>query len=374
MADLNDAFVAASQHDDRLITFVVHVPTMGAKQHHAEDSIPLLDGPRVNHYWEETGIIGQHYTDVMDVRIYVWDFWMIYGPDAAWDGILPPVPDYYEHQLGIGSRKSWGFPKERILDAERFWAVTQEYLAKIDAQQLANTSDPELSRSEQLADGVFIPKVGQPRNMAVRQHIMGRGGFKNLQRIESIEQHGRIEANGQSYLLTTLASRPNSLQRSVTADTHVSVAESNEDGNTILDASAERGLPVEFEKLLLGSFDFDGPLIEWPKKGHKLKMSGMLKIGDVLAWRLHLAQQDGTAWYLYINSHGGALVRADLLNAEGEAEYVIRNSDFRETSGFSFPHRIEYLDSAGRSLAVETIDDIEVEMAPFKIKQENVAH
>ncbi len=97
MADLNDEFVAASQNDDRLVTFVVHVPTMGAKQHHAADSIPLLDGPRVHHYWEESGIIGQHYTEVMDVDMYVWDFWAIYGPDAVWQGTLPPTPDYYEH-------------------------------------------------------------------------------------------------------------------------------------------------------------------------------------------------------------------------------------------------------------------------------------
>jgi hypothetical protein len=52
LADLNDEFLAAMQNDDRLMTFVVHVPTMGAKQHHAVDSIPLLDGPQINHYWE----------------------------------------------------------------------------------------------------------------------------------------------------------------------------------------------------------------------------------------------------------------------------------------------------------------------------------
>ena len=31
LADLNDAFIAESQSDDRLVTFVVHVPTMGQK-------------------------------------------------------------------------------------------------------------------------------------------------------------------------------------------------------------------------------------------------------------------------------------------------------------------------------------------------------
>ncbi len=31
MADLNDAFIAASQGDSRLVTFVVHVPALGAR-------------------------------------------------------------------------------------------------------------------------------------------------------------------------------------------------------------------------------------------------------------------------------------------------------------------------------------------------------
>jgi hypothetical protein len=128
MADLNDEFIADVQNDDRLVTFVVHVPTMGAKEHHAADSIPLLNGPRVHHYWEESGIIGQHYSEVMGVRMYVWDFWTIYGPDAVWQGTLPPVPDYYEHQLGVTSGGSRGFPKDRVLDAERFASETRKHI------------------------------------------------------------------------------------------------------------------------------------------------------------------------------------------------------------------------------------------------------
>jgi hypothetical protein len=39
-----------------------------------------------------------------------------------------------------------------------------------------------------------------------------------------------------------------------------------------------------------------------------------------------------------------------------------------------FPHRIEYLDGAGRSLAVETIDEIVVNVIPFELEQETVVH
>ena len=357
MADLNDAFLAASQDDERLVTFVVHVPTMGAKVNHARDSIPLLDGPRIHHYWEETGIIGQHFTEVMDVDMYVWDFWAIYGPDHVWNDTLPPLPDYFEHQLGVTSGNFRGFPGELVLDAERFAVQTRKFVdASGEGGPLGLADTTELS-GELLADGTFIPKVGQPRNVAVRQHIMGRGGYKNLKRIQAVTRRGQIEANGTSYELITVATRPNNLQRTV-------------DGRS----DGERGLPGDLEQRLLATFEFDGLFVEWPDKGHEVAMSGMLKMGDVLAWRLHLAQSEGPEWYLYIDSHSGDLIRADILDNEGVAEYIIRQDDFRDTSGFMFAHRIEYQDGNGQTLAIETINDVEVNVAEFDMDEEEVAH
>lgn len=354
MADLNDAFIAASQGDGRLVTFVVHVPALGAREEHVAATIPLLQGPRIHHYWEDSGIIGQHFSEVMESEMYVWDFWMIYGSEARWDGLLPPAPDYYEHQLGVTSGRFRGFPREKVLDAERFAAEAARYVARVDSSKFVEAKNLDLDESELLADGTVIPVVAQPRNVAVRQHIMGRGGYKNLKRIQSIRAKGLIETDSGTYDLTIEAGRPNLLRRIVT--------------------NGGRGLPSDLERLLLDTFEFDGLFVEWPDKGHKVEMVGMLKIGEVLAWKLSLQQADGPSWHLYVNSHGGALVRADILNDQGELLYEIRQSEFRETSDFMFPHRIEYLDGAGQTLAVETIDAIEVDVEPFDLQQETVAH
>jgi len=374
LADLNDEFIADSQNDDGLVTFVVHVPTMGAKEHHAADSIPLMNGPRVHHYWEESGIIGQHYTEVMDVDMYVWDFWAIYGAEAVWEGTLPPVPDYYEHQLGTTTGRFHVFPNERVLDAERFAAETRKHLDRVDSSRFAADSDLERTESERLADGTVIPHVGQPRNVAVRQHIMGRGGYKNLKRIRSIEARGHIEADGTSYALTIQSERPNVLRRLVRSGDDFSVGELDADGAVTLQSDVDRGLPSELERQLLETFEFDGLFVEWPEKGHEVSMIGMQKFVDVLAWQLDLLQERGPHWNLFVDSHTGDIVRANLLDDQDEPMYVIGQSDFRETSGFMFPHRIEYMDGAGRTLAIETIEEIEVDVTPFELEQETVAH
>ncbi len=374
MADLNDEFIAASQNDDRLVTFVVHVPTLGAKEEHVADTIPLLNGPRVHHYWEDTGIIGSHYSDVMDVGMYVWDFWAIYGPDARWEGTLPPKPDYYEHQLGVTSRKFRTFPKERVLNADRFAMQAATFIDQVDLTRFAKQADRELSEDQLLADGTTIPVVAQPRNVAVSQHIRNRGGYNNLKRIQAVKMRGTLEVDGRSYPLTISQARPNLIRRSITVGDRTSVAELSADGKPSMEPGVARGLPAALESKLLGTFEFDGRLVEWPDKGHEVSMRGMQKIGDVLAWKLDFVQSGGQHWHLFVNSHGGDIVMANILDENEKPEYSILQNDFRETSGFRFPHRIEYVDSNGQSLGVEVIDEITIEEQAFDLADETVTH
>lgn len=353
MADFNDAFLAEHQDDDRLVTFVVHVPTMGAKEKHVAEAVPLLDGPRIHHYWEDTGIIGQHYRETMSVGMYVWDFWAIYGPDARWDDLLPPVPEYYEHQLGVTSGKFRTFPKERLLDAERFAKKTLALADTLGSDSFVAQEVEEQDQAELLADGTEIRYVGQPRSVAVGQHIRGRGGYSNLKRINSIRMTGKLKKDEQESSLTVTMGRPDEIQRL----TNVAGI-----------------MPANYENLLVDNFEFDGLFVEWPDKGHEVSMQGMRKFGDVLAWKLELKQKDGPAWHMFVDSHSGNLVQKDALDDSGDVVLSIRQSEFREVDGFRLPHRIEYVDGAGHTIAAETIETISLDVAPFDVDDSTVTH
>jgi len=374
MADLNDEFIAASQNDDRLVTFVVHVPTLAALEMHVADTIPLLRGPRVHHYWEESGIIGLHYQEVMDVNMYVWDFWAIYGPEARWQGTLPPEPDYYEHQLGGWMGERGGFPRERMLNAERFALQARKAMDQVESGGLPSPADLNVDESALLADGTSIPVVAQPRDVAVSHYIRNRGGYANLKRIQAVAMRGSLEVGGHSYPLSIRTARPEQMRRVLTVGDQVSVAEISTEDQLRLDPAVDRGLPAALESRLLETFEFDGRLVEWPDKGHQVSMQGMQKIGDVLAWKLDFIQSGGQHWQLFINSHSGDLVMANMLDENGQREYSIIQSDFRETSGFKFPYRIEYLDRDGQSLGVEVFDDVLVEQQVFNLAAETVVH
>ena len=86
----------------------------------------------------------------------------------------------------------------------------------------------------------------------------------------------------------------------------------------------------------------------------------MEKLANVLAWKLNFVHSDGQHWQLFINSHGGGIVKANFLGDDGRVRYVIRRSDYRQTDGFTFPHRIEYFSADNLLLAVEEIDRVVV--------------
>ncbi len=90
-----DEALLADNDDPRLNTFVVHVPALGAKEKDVAPATQFLTGRNVTHYWEDTGIIGSRYEKVLNMSRYCWDTWMVFGPDARWDGDMPPKPEFW---------------------------------------------------------------------------------------------------------------------------------------------------------------------------------------------------------------------------------------------------------------------------------------
>lgn len=366
MADLNDEFIADLQADARLQTFVVHVPTLGAREEHVAQTIPLLDGPHVTHYWDSTGIIGSHYHDLLNIGLYVWDFWAIYRAGVTWDDVLPTIPDHWEHQLQ-------SLPRDLRLDPPRFAATVRSLLE--NAPRAPSSEQRVASDSGLVTDVTVIPVVTQPRGVAIQQHIIGRGGYRNLKRIDAIERRGSITFDGRSLPLRVSARRPNRMERVVTASDGESVASFDGEEVSLTGPETPRGLDAELERKILGAFEFDGVLVEWKDKGHQAEMLGMRKLGKTLTWELAVQQEAGPHWTLLVDSHSGHIVRATMFDSStGEPWLSIHQDDFREVSGFSFPYHVEYRDQDGILLAMEQFTEISVIVSPFRLSEDEVTH
>lgn len=174
--------------------------------------------------------------------------------------------------------------------------------------------------------------------------------------------------------LVVRSERPDVLRRSVGTGPESSTAQRARDGTVLLPSGHYRGLPKDLEALVLQSFEFDGLFVEWPDKEHEADMLGLPKFSDVLAWQLDLVQNGSRLRHLYLDSHTGDLVRATLLDVDGNPKYIIDQRDFRVTSGFRFAHAIDCLNGDEQLLATETFDNNFVDVTALEPAPVAVAH
>jgi hypothetical protein len=128
--DMNKSLLSKTD-DPRLQTFVVHVPVLTPPPD-AEDvpeAATLLHNENVRHYWNPSASFGWELAEAAGLKhgdepVYAWDVWLIYGPEATWDGANPPQPHLLMHQLVL--LKDSGLPP---LDSEAFAKEVHELLA-----------------------------------------------------------------------------------------------------------------------------------------------------------------------------------------------------------------------------------------------------
>jgi hypothetical protein len=86
--------------DSRLRGYVVWVPKVGGADSDVPEATRYAHDARASHYWDEGGNLMAQYTTVLELPVDAWDVFMVYGPEARWEGSEPPKPDYWMHQLG----------------------------------------------------------------------------------------------------------------------------------------------------------------------------------------------------------------------------------------------------------------------------------
>jgi hypothetical protein len=88
--------------DPSLRAYVVWVPMSRGLERDVPNATKEVWDARAAHYWDGDGWLMNTYKDVLHGFPFepVWDTYLLYGPDAKWDGDRPPKPAYWMHQLG----------------------------------------------------------------------------------------------------------------------------------------------------------------------------------------------------------------------------------------------------------------------------------
>ena len=94
----------AKTEDQSLKTYVVWVPLSRGMERDVPKATSEISDARASHYWDGDGQLVKGYRELLDFSEPAWDIYLLYGPEARWDGDQPPRPRYWMHQLGSKRR------------------------------------------------------------------------------------------------------------------------------------------------------------------------------------------------------------------------------------------------------------------------------
>ena len=64
----------------------------------------IVPDSRVRHFWDGGSVLMNAYQQVLGISEDAWDVYLVYGPEAKWEGERPPTPRFWMHQLGTKAR------------------------------------------------------------------------------------------------------------------------------------------------------------------------------------------------------------------------------------------------------------------------------
>jgi hypothetical protein len=94
----NNVLSKTSDLDVRV--YMVWVPKSRGLERDVPSATIQFPELRARHYWDQPSVLVQGYRDTLKLTEDAWDVFLLYGPDARWDGARPPEPVYWAHQLG----------------------------------------------------------------------------------------------------------------------------------------------------------------------------------------------------------------------------------------------------------------------------------
>jgi hypothetical protein len=182
----------------------------------------------------------------------------------------------------------------------------------------------------------------------VARHVAARGGAQALAAVRTLRMTGRALAGpGREAIVRREVARPGRIRTEFVfqGTTGVYVWDGTSGARVSpLDGSLEaQPLTAEGAELSAEQADFEGPLVDWKRKGHKVELVGRADLPSGPAHELKVTLKTGVVRRLFVDAATGQVVKATSTRTlrGHETEFETVYGDFRQTGGVSFPRSIE---------------------------------
>lgn len=187
----------------------------------------------------------------------------------------------------------------------------------------------------------------QTADEIVAKHLAAQGGVDRMKDVSTIRVTGYVEGPVTRADFMEVKKRPEKLRREMHLPNGVTAIEAY-DGRKgwKIDPGKTNVEPVEGDELktLLEDVDFDGPLVDYKQKGHKIELIGKEKVDGVDAYNVRVTLKDGKVRNHYFSADSFLEVRETGTNLEGgkETRIEITYRDYRDVQGFKVASYAEH--------------------------------
>jgi outer membrane lipoprotein-sorting protein len=181
----------------------------------------------------------------------------------------------------------------------------------------------------------------------VAKNIQAKGGIEKIKAINTVSMSGKIYIQGVTADVTQLQKRPDMLRQSFTLQGMTQVQAHDSSSTWQIQPFMGKKDPElmgeDDARDLIEQADFDGPLVDYQKKGNKLEYLGHDTVDGDDAYKLKVTLKNGDIIYYYLDPD-------TYLEVKREVQQFIRGSvreseqelgSYKQVGGVYYPFSIE---------------------------------
>ena len=219
-----------------------------------------------------------------------------------------------------------------------------------------------------LASAVFLAPLAQAQTAEeiVAKYVKAIGGMERIQAVESLRRTGWVIRGGGVETAVVRESRRPNLVREETTRLGLTGVRAW-DGKTAWKLEPWRGrrdvepLSEEETQAILEDADFDGPLIDYARKGLRLELIGRGQVEGTDVFKLRVTSREGTVFTYSLDAEYFVPIEIDTrrIVRGAEREYELLLGDYKPVAGWYLPFSYELRPKGGASGQQTEYDRIE---------------
>jgi outer membrane lipoprotein-sorting protein len=214
-----------------------------------------------------------------------------------------------------------------------------------------------------------LNSAAQTVDQIISKNVAARGGLVKIHAIHSMTITGRLLGTDTDFPIVVRLKRPGSFRMDLTIKGKVFTQAFNGSAAWAIDPYASNPEPrsVSGDELnnILDQADFDGALIDYKSKGHKVEFVGKESVADRPCFKLKINLNTGTLMYQYLDASSYLEVREELTRTIDGKENTIEEAvgDYRRAGGVLFPFLYDSNAKGSSEHHRFTVDKIQINVA-----------